>query len=88
MTDKRPTLTEKEKLALLKEKRKASRVSDRTNRIMELGFIIKELEEALEAYKKALVTNTATKKQVGKLYFLMNKLGSKNRRAKGLFKDK
>jgi hypothetical protein len=87
MTEAKRPLTEKEKEAILKAKRKAFTALHKTKRLMAIGFLIAELEEELAAYKKAILANTATKKQVAKLYFLMNDLGSKNRGIKGCFKD-
>lgn len=71
----------------LKERRKNLRAVRKTNKLMQLGETITKLIDQLEDYADAVTKGTATKKQVGQLYFTMNDLAMQNRKIKGSFKD-
>lgn len=85
--EKRKKFEKKERERLLKERRKNLRAVQKTNKLMKLGETISTLIDQLEDYSVALTKGTATKKQVGQLYFTMSALATLNRKMKGSFRD-
>jgi len=85
--EKQQAAEKKEKERALKERRKKLREVQKTTKLMKLGDTITDLIAQLQDYSKDLVKGTATKKQVGKLYFTMSSLATQNRKMKGSFKD-
>ena len=75
-------------LAAALKRRKNKAAVEKTKRLMAVLLEVSNLIDILTDYKKSIVAGTATKKQVGAVYYAMSKLSQTNRRIKGIFKDK